>query len=97
MHLHSGVNMTAKEIVKSVTIFSTTTCSSCRVLMTWLDKENIAYSKKLTDEDDGVMAEFMNANDGAIGVPFSVIRYESGSETKISGFHKSKFKEALGL
>ena len=89
--------MTAKEIVKSVTIFSTTTCSSCRVLMTWLDKENVTYSKKITDEDDGAMAEFMNANDGAIGVPFSVIKYQSGSETKISGFHKSKFKEALGL
>ena len=89
--------MSTKEIVKSVTIFSTTTCSSCRVLMTWLDKENVTYSKKITDEDDGVMAEFMNANDGAISVPFTVIKYESGAEIKISGFHKSKFKEALGF
>ena len=89
--------MSTNEIVKSVVIFSTTTCSSCRVLMTWLDKENVTYSKKLTDEDDGAMAEFLNVNDGALGVPFSVISYESGLETKIHGFHKSKFKEALGI
>ena len=89
--------MSTNEIVKSVVVFSTTTCSSCRVLMKWLDKENVTYSKKITDEDDGVMAEFMNANDGAISVPFTVITYESGLETKIHGFHKTKFKEALGF
>lgn len=89
--------MSTKEIVKSVVIFSTTTCSSCRVLMKWLDKENVTYSKKLTDEDHRAMTEFMNVNEGAIGVPFSVITYESGLETKIHGFHKTKFKQALGL
>lgn len=85
------------EGIKSVTIFSTTTCSSCKVLMTWLDKENITYSKKMTDEDEGAMTEFMNVNDGAFGVPFTVIEYESGAETKIIGFHKPKFIEALEL
>lgn len=89
--------MNSKEIVKSIVIFSTTTCSSCRVLMKWLDKENVTYTKKLTDEDDGAMTEFMKVNAGAIGVPFSVIAYESGLETKIHGFHKTKFIEALGL
>ena len=89
--------MSTKEIVKSVVIFSTTTCSSCSILMKWLDKENITYSKKLTDKDDGAMTEFLSVNDGALGVPFSVIKYESGLETKIHGFHKTKFIEALGL
>ena len=85
------------ESVKSVTVFSTTTCSSCKVLMSWLEKENVSYVKKMTDEDEEAMAEFMKVNDGAFGVPFTVIEYESGPETKIIGFHKSKFKEALGL
>ena len=100
MRLHSGVSMTNKinqEDIESITIYSTTTCSSCRVLMTWLDRENVTYTKKMTDEDVGVMAEFMNINDGALGVPFTVIKYISDSETKILGFHKPKFKEALGL
>ena len=83
------------EGIKSVTIFSTTTCSSCKVLMTWLDKENDPFSKKMTDQDEGAMAEFMIVNDGAFGVPFTVIEYESGPKTKIIGFDKSKFKEAL--
>lgn len=51
----------------------------------------------MTDRDEGAMAEFMNVNDGAFGVPFTVIEYESGREAKIVGFHKPKFKEALGL
>lgn len=89
--------MATKEIIKSVTIFSTTTCSFCRLLMSWLDKENIDYFKKMTDEDDGAMAEFMSVNDGALGVPFTVIKYDSGAETKIAGFHKPKFREALGI
>lgn len=65
--------------------------------MSWLDKENVPYVKKMIDEDEGAMAEFMAVNDGAFGVPFTVITYESGYETKIIGFHKPKFKEALGL
>lgn len=65
--------------------------------MTWLDKENVSYLKRMTDRDEGAMAEFMNVNDGAFGVPFTVIEYESGREAKIVGFHKPKFKEALGL
>jgi len=97
MHLHLEVNVGILEGIKSVTVFSTTTCSSCKVLMTWLDKENVLYSKRMTDQDEGAMAEFMKVNDGAFGVPFTVIEYGSGSKTKISGFHKSKFKEALGL
>ena len=65
--------------------------------MSWLDKENVPYVKKVTDEDEGAMAEFMNVHDGAFGVPFTVITYESGYKTKIIGFHKPKFKEVLGL
>ena len=65
--------------------------------MKWLDKENVSYFKRITDEDDEAMAEFMRVNEGAIGVPFTVINYFSGSKTKIHGFQKAKLKEALGL
>lgn len=85
------------ESISSVVVYSTTTCSSCKLLMSWLDKENISFVKKMTDTDDEVMSEFMSVNDGAFGVPFTVITYESGLQTKISGFHKSKFKESLNL
>lgn len=81
----------------SITIYSTTTCSSCHVLTEWLDKQGIAYDKKITDTDPALMMEFMSVNDGMIGVPFTVIKKDDGSEVKISGYDQAKFKEALSL
>lgn len=89
--------MAILERISKVTVYSTTTCSSCKVLMSWLEKEGVPFSKKSTDQDEEAMTQFMRVNEGAIGVPFTVIEYESGMTVKIAGFHKSKFKEALGL
>ncbi len=80
-----------------ITIYSTTTCAFCHVLTAWLDKENISYTKKNTDEDESALAEFMNVNDGNLGVPFTVIKDASGNETKILGFDQAKFKQALSI
>jgi len=80
-----------------VTIYSTAICSACHALTGWLDKQDVAYTKKVTDEDPANMAEFMQVNDGRIGVPFTVVTDDTGKETKISGFDQPKFKQALGL
>lgn len=81
----------------NITIYSTTTCAFCHVLTTWLDKENISYTKKNTDEDESALAEFMNVNEGNLGVPFTVIKDDSGKDTKILGFDKPAFKQVLGI
>ena len=81
----------------NIIIYSTTTCAFCHVLTAWLDKQQITYTKKITDEDDAAMAEFMNVNEGNFGVPFTVIKDANGKETKILGFDQPKFKQALGL
>jgi glutaredoxin len=86
-----------KEKNMTITIYSTTICAACHTLTQWLDKIGQPYIKKITDEDPEAMAEFMSVNDGMIGVPFSVIKADDGSETKISGFDQGKFKKALGL
>ncbi len=78
-----------------ITIYSTTTCSYCHALKAWLDKQNIAYDYKLTDEDDDAMAEFMQVNDGMLGVPLTVITSDDGSEAKILGFDQAKLTSAL--
>ncbi len=80
-----------------ITIYSTTTCSFCHALCSWLDKQNITYAYKLTDEDDAAMAEFLSVNDGLLSVPFTTIKDSQGKVTKISGFDQAKFKEALSL
>ena len=81
----------------NITIYSTTTCSFCHALRAWLDKQNIPYTYKLTDEDDAAMSEFMSLNDGFMGVPFTVIKSKEGAITKIAGFDQKKFKEALSI
>ena len=80
-----------------VIIYSTTTCSFCHTLTTWLDKQDIAYTIKMTDEDDAAMAEFMTVNDGQLGVPFTVIENGTGEQAKIMGFDQRKLKQALGV
>jgi glutaredoxin len=80
-----------------VTIYSTTTCSACHALTAWLEKINVKYDKKITDEDEAAMMEFMSLNDGMIGVPFTVVTDDAGIQTKISGYDQPKFKKALGL
>jgi len=80
-----------------VTIYSTTNCAACNTLTQWLDQRQVPYTKKVTDSDEDIMAEFMNVNDGMIGVPFSVVTDDSGNETKISGYVPKKFIEALKL
>ncbi len=80
-----------------ITIYSTTICAACHTLTNWLDKQDIKYDKKITDEDPALMLEFMTVNDGMIAVPFSIIEADDGTQTKISGFDQAKFKQALGI
>ena len=81
----------------NIIIYSTTTCAFCSVLSGWLDKQNIAYTKKNTDEDESALAEFMSINDGNLGVPFTLITDDSGKQTKILGFDQPAFKAALHI
>ena len=83
--------------MSSITIYSTTTCSACETLTEWLDKIGQKYDKKITDSDPAVMMEFMTVNDGMVGVPFSIVKGDDGTETKISGYDQKKFKQALGI
>lgn len=80
-----------------VTIYSTTTCATCHLVTSWLDKKQVAYEKLNTDEDAQAMVDFMSVNDGTIGVPFTVITNDEGQQTKILGFDQKRFKEALGI
>lgn len=80
-----------------VTIYSTTTCATCHLVTSWLEKNKIPFIKKNTDVEPDAMMEFMSVNDGTIGVPFTVISSDDGSVTKILGFDQGRFKQALGM
>jgi glutaredoxin len=81
----------------TITIYSTASCAACNELTKWLEKNDLTYTKKITDEDASAMDEFMQVNDGMIGVPFTIVKDDAGKEVKISGFDQAKFKAVLGL
>ena len=81
----------------NITIYSTSICASCISLGNWLNKNGFDYTKKITDSDDAVMAEFMSVNDGMISVPFTIITLDSGDQIKISGFDQKAFKSVLNI
>ena len=79
-----------------ITIYSTTTCSTCHILTSWLDAHGLQYEKKQTDEDPEAMMEFMRVNDGMISVPFMVVTHDDGSTAKLSGYETGKLRELFG-
>lgn len=81
----------------NITVYSTTTCSTCHILTQWLDKQGLEYTKKNTDEDGTALMEFMGVNDGMIGVPFTVINHDDGSQTKFSGYDIPELKKLLNV
>ena len=80
-----------------VTIYSTTTCTTCKGLMQWFDKQNIPYEHHVVDEEPGGMQTLLDVSDGAIGVPFTVIDMDDGKQVKIAGYDIKEFKTALSL
>jgi glutaredoxin len=85
------------EQVMTITIYSTANCAACHELTRWLEQLGLPYVKKITDQDEAAMDEFMAVNDGMIAVPFTIITDEQGGRTKISGFDQKAFKAALHL
>ncbi len=81
----------------TITMYSTTTCTTCTGLGNWLNQNGFEYTKKMADTNPETMAEFMAVNDGMIGVPFTIITNDAGTEIKISGYDRKAFKTALNI
>lgn len=79
------------------TIYSTTTCPYCKMLKDYLDKNSIKYKEKLVDQDDTAREEMMGKSGGYLGVPFSVVVKDDGTEDNVLGFDKGKIDKLLGL
>ena len=62
----------------------------------YLDSKGVKY-KNIFVDNDTLAATEMFEKSGQLGVPFTVIEKEDGSEIKILGFDKPRLYEALGL
>jgi len=82
--------------MSKITIYSTATCAYCKMLKGYLQSKYIAYEEKHVDQDQSLAME-MYEKSGQMGVPFTVIEKEDGSEEKILGFDRQRVDSVLGL
>lgn len=79
-----------------ITIYSTATCGFCKMIKSYLSSKDISYDVKMADEDQAIAQELFEKS-GQLGVPFTIIEQEDGSEEKILGFDRAKIDAALQL
>lgn len=80
----------------NITIYATHTCGFCNMLKNYLDQHKIAYNVKFADEDPKLAQELFEKSH-QLGVPFTVIEKDDGSEISVLGFDKPKIDASLGL
>jgi glutaredoxin len=66
------------------------------MLKSYLQSKNIAYDEKLADLDQNLAKELYEKS-GQLGVPFTIIEKEDGSEERILGFDRAKVDQVLGI
>lgn len=89
--LFTATNTISEKMQKSVTVYSTPTCSWCNRLKTYLRENNIKF-RDIDVSKDQKAAEDMVKRSGQQGVPQSII----GGQV-IVGFDKAKIDKLLGL
>jgi len=80
--------------MSKITIYSTATCGYCRILKSYLQSKGITYEEKQADQDRK-LAEELYEKSGQLGVPFTIIEKDDGSEEKIVGFDRGSIDAAL--
>ena len=82
--------------MRNITIYSTATCGFCKMLKSYLSDKGIKYDVKMADEDQDIAKELYEKS-GQLGVPFTVITQDDGTEVNILGFDRQKVDATLGL
>lgn len=79
-----------------ITIYSTATCGFCKMLKSYLSSKDTKYDVKMADEDENIARELYEKS-GQLGVPFTIIEKEDGTEESILGFDRQKIDAILGF
>lgn len=82
--------------MSKISIYSTATCGYCKMLKSYLQNKNIAYDEKKADEDQNLARELYEKS-GQLGVPFTIIEKEDGTEEKILGFDRARIDQVLEI
>ena len=66
------------------------------MLKSYLQEKGITFSEKLVDQDDSAREEMMAKSKGYLGVPFMVVKKDTGEEENVVGFDKLRMDQVLG-
>ena len=79
--------------MKKVTIYTTITCTYCKMAKAFFHEHNVPYEEKDVGVDPIAREEMLNVS-GQMGVPVIVVE---GEQDPIVGFDKRRLVEALGV
>lgn len=79
----------------NIIIYSTTTCPYCKMLKDYLKEKGVNFEEKLVDVNDAAREEMMASSGGFLGVPFTVIKKDDGTNITVLGFDKGKLEASL--
>ena len=80
----------------TVTMYTTRTCPFCKMQKDYFNSKSIAYREILVDENPNEAQKMIEIS-GQMGVPFTVIVKEDGTQVNILGFDRVKIDAALGI
>ena len=63
------------------------------MLKDYLTSKNVAFVEKLVDQDEAAQKEMSEVSGGFLGVPFTVVTKEDGTQETIMGFDKGKLDD----
>lgn len=78
-----------------VTIFTTPTCAFCQAEKSFLADHKINFEEIVVDSQES--AQKLVDLSGQLGVPFTIIKKDDGSEEKILGFDQNRLRRVLGI
>ena len=79
-----------------IKIYTTTTCPFCKLEKEYLDSKGIKYENIFVDQNPEEAKRLIEQSN-QMGVPFTEITKDDGTEEKILGFDKEKLDKALGI
>ncbi|MBI2334540.1 glutaredoxin family protein [Candidatus Daviesbacteria bacterium] len=79
-----------------VTMYKTTTCPYCKMEAEYLNSKGVQFEEIYVDQNPQAAEEMVKIS-GQMGVPFTVIQKDDGTQVTILGFDRDKINQALGI
>ncbi len=67
------------------------------MLTQYLNEKGVAFTEKMTDQDQTVQEEMAAFSGGFLGVPFTVIEKEGQPVETVIGFDKKRINSIVGI